>query len=128
VVPESSAIADNTFWNHYKLVTKGVIVSWEFFVRNAAIGVQGYLLLLNVANSTLDFERRLYQACASHPHVIGFGKRVGAWNFEVYIEVSSVVDLELSRIHLLSSLGDSILDCSIHIKGDSLKWDWSDLS
>jgi DNA-binding Lrp family transcriptional regulator len=109
----------------HRLVEQGVIVNWEYSLNYPNTGLQAFLLFLKVDNADLMFESDLHTFCCQHSEVAGYGKRIGEWNFELYLEVSGATELHALRLALLKQFGKVVTADCLLVFTTFLKWQHS---
>lgn len=67
----------------------GVIEGYIYRLRLAQFGAQTYRLLIYTKGLEKGFTGRFYKFCAEHPNILHLFECLGAWDFEVGIEVYS---------------------------------------
>ena len=70
-----------------KLIQRKIIVGFFAFTSAQSYGFQAYNIMLRVKNLSKPKERQLTTFFASHPNIVYTIKTVGAWDFEVAVEV-----------------------------------------
>ncbi len=90
------------------LEEKRVIVGYLWRMNPNLLGIQRYKLQIILRGVIGNIADRLFAFCEKHPHIANLGEFLGAWDFELGVEISSPSELsELSR-ELFDRFGNEI--------------------
>jgi Lrp/AsnC family transcriptional regulator, leucine-responsive regulatory protein len=70
-----------------KLEKQGVIVGYYYQMDASLLGIQSFMLLLNVKGFNAERKKKFYRFCQVHPNIVILIEAVGSWDFEIVAEV-----------------------------------------
>ncbi|RIL09251.1 MAG: hypothetical protein DCC75_06950 [Proteobacteria bacterium] len=76
-----------------KLKENKIIVGSIYGISMRFLGVLSYRLILYARGSTEAFRNQLFEFCGQHPNIINFVHGIGAWDFELGVEVERDSDI-----------------------------------
>jgi DNA-binding Lrp family transcriptional regulator len=89
-IERETGIAHSTVEYRIKrLEANGVIIGYSYLVDTSVLGIQMYLLLLYVKAVEKSFKAALFDFCKTHRNVNFLIEYLGAWDYEVGVEVET---------------------------------------
>lgn len=91
-----------------KLEDKNIIVGYIYRYNLHPVGMQTYRLLLYAKRVDSHFSAKIEKFAREHPHVLHFIECMGAWNYELGVEVRRSEDITAIRDTLQQEFGDHL--------------------
>jgi DNA-binding Lrp family transcriptional regulator len=105
----------------HRLVEHRIILGTEFVYNYGSSDVVGYRLLIQVEAVTPQLETNLLTYCHSVGNIVGFGRHYGEWDFELYIEIARLQELDEVMRKIKRVLGGVIRRSSLQVMSAVLK-------
>lgn len=105
--------ASSIDWRVNRLRDTGVFKGFIYKRISGALGTLEFMVSLSVNRRGTKLRNALYSFCQSDPHVIFFIELLGAWDFELRLEVESVEEATETCEQLKHQFQDSISNLEI---------------
>lgn len=89
------------------------LLGCAYSLNHPELGLAAFSVLLRFSFVTDTLEKQLRRFCTEHPHIVGFGRYFGEWDFQIYTECSSTRELYSLRLALLAHFGSQIENSSV---------------
>ena len=91
-----------------ELEASGIIVGYSYNVDPKKINYIPYDLLIRTSTRSREFKKAFFDFCASHPNIVGLTETIGAWQYEVRIEIKDLSQTTLLTQELTSKFNNEI--------------------
>jgi DNA-binding Lrp family transcriptional regulator len=85
------------------LENEGVIAGYIYRYNLAAIGLNRFTFLLSVRGLSSSISEKMHLFCSRHERIVNLSECIGAWQFEITVDVESAAD----TVAILRDIGDT---------------------
>ena len=75
-------------WRLRRLAECGVIAKYLYNVSAVKLGLQVFTLLVEIRGISVAVHQKLMNFCLAHSNVVNVGQTLGAWDYEITVEVA----------------------------------------
>ena len=96
---------------HYHLQIlkkKNILTNYLYFIDSTKLNVQAFELLIYTKGLDINFSDQLFEFAKKHPNIVHFVQSIGAWDFELGIEVETMYDATKIAEQLYDKFGEII--------------------
>ena len=87
-IARALGLAPTTFFRRVaRLQQAGVIVGSVYFLNTLELGLHQFKLLVSFKALTMGLDKEFFEYCKKHPNITVLLRSIGAWDYEVSIEV-----------------------------------------
>lgn len=91
-----------------RLELNKIICGYYYQINSQLLGVQSFLLLVNVKGFTEKMRKRFVLFCKEHPNIVVLIEAIGNWDFELEVEVEDSREIRTLTQELHDSFGTYI--------------------